>query len=254
MAQVDLSKAPKVNLTKGQTVNLTKDGTSNTDNLTKVFFGAKWGQINHGTKKTITKRVQVGVQEPKGFFGKLFGIHKPIYETRTSEVVVGGRSESVDLDASLLLYNDSKTLIDTVYYGHKRSNDGAISHSGDDLHGTAGSEQEDDNETISIDLTKVNSRAQFIVAILNSFQHHKFDQIPYMKLRIYTGRAGHPEEVLCAYNLENNSSFKGKEAIVLGYFYRSGNGWKFKADGTTSTERSIGEIARGTALDVIRKH
>lgn len=65
MATVDLSKAPKVNLTKGQTVNLTKDGTTNTSNLTKVFFGAKWGQINHGTTKTIQKRVQVGTKEPE---------------------------------------------------------------------------------------------------------------------------------------------------------------------------------------------
>lgn len=254
MATVDLSKAPKVNLTKGQTVNLTKDGTSNTANLTNVFFGAKWGQINHGTKKTVQKKVQVGTKEPEGFFGKLFGIRKPVYETRTEEVLVSGHTESVDLDASLLLYDSNKSLIDTVYFGHKRSNDGAISHSGDDLHGTAGSEKEADNETISIDLTRVTSRAQFIVAILNSYQHHKFDQIPYMKLRIYTGRAGRPDEVLCAYNLENNDTFKGKEAIVLGYFYRSGNGWKFKADGTTSKETSIGSIARGTALEVVRKH
>lgn len=77
---------------------------------------------------------------------------------------------------------------------------------------------------------------------------------PYIRLRIYTGRAGRPDEVLCAYNLENNSTFKGKEAMVLGYFYRSGDGWKFKADGTTSKETSIGAIARGTALEVIRKH
>ena len=254
MATVDLSKAPKVNLTKGQTVNLTKDGTSNTANLTNVFFGAKWGQINHRTKKTVQKKVQVGTKEPEGFFGKLFGIRKPIYETRAEEVLVSRYTESVDLDASLLLYDSNKSLIDAVYFGHRHSNDGAISHSGDDLHGTSGSEQEQDNETISIDLTRVTSRAQFIVAILNSYQHHKFDQIPYMKLRIYTGRAGRPEEVLCAYNLENNSSFIGKEAIVLGYFYRSGNGWKFKADGTTSKETSISAIARGSALEVIRKH
>lgn len=254
MATVVLSKVPKVNLTKGQTVNLTKDGTSNTENLTKVFFGAKWGKINHGTKKIVERKVKVGTKEPKGFFGKLFGIRKPIYETRTEEVLTLGYSESVDLDASLLLYNSGLSLIDAVYFAHKQSNDGAILHSGDDLHGTSGREQENDNETISIDLTRVDSRVHFIVAILNSYRHHKFDQIPYMKLRIYTGRVGRPEEVLCAYNLENNSSFVDKEAIVLGYFYRSGNGWKFRANGTTSKETSISAIAKGSALDVIRKH
>ncbi len=235
MAIVDLSKAPKVNLTKGQTVNLTKDGTSNTANLTNVFFGAKWGSIVRGHKEV-----------KDNFLRKLLG--------KVEEVFVPDMNESVDLDASLLLYDDNKSLVDTVYFGHKRSNDGAISHSGDDLHGTAGSEREADNETISIDLTRVTSRTKFIVAILNSYRHHKFDEIPYMKLRIYTGRAGRPDEVLCAYNLENDSTFKGKEAMVLGYFYRSGDGWKFKADGTTSKETSISAIAQGTALEVIRKH
>lgn len=254
MATVNLNKAPKVNLTKGQTVNLTKDGTENTSTLTKVFFGAKWGQINHSTVKQVQKKVLVGTEEPKGFFRKLFGVRTPIYETRTEEVLVSGHTESVDLDASLLIYNEKYSLIDTVYFGHKRSSDGSISHSGDDLHGTAGSEQDSDNETISIDLSKVTPRAKFIVAILNSFQHHKFDEIPYMKLRIYTGKVGNPDEVLCAYNLENNATFKGKEAIVLGYFYRSDNGWKFKADGTTSRGTSISSISRGTALEVIRKH
>lgn len=212
---VNLSKVPKINLTKGQTINLTKDGTSSTEGLTKVFFGAKWGSIIH-----------------KGFFG------------------LGKSVEDVDLDASLLLYDDRKSLVDTVYFGHKTSNDGAIHHSGDDVHGTAGNEQEVDNETISVDLSRVNSRVTHIVAILNSYRHHKFDEIPYMKLRIYTGSAGNPDEVLCAYNLENDSTFKGKEAVVLGHFYRSSEGWKFQADGITSREQSISEIAKGSALRV----
>lgn len=216
---VNISKQPKVNLTKGQSVNLTKDGTSSTEKLNKVFFGAKWGSIVH-----------------KGFLNKLFG---------------GGTTESVDLDASLLMYNKSKVLVDTVYFGNKISKDRSICHSGDDLTGTAGSEGDSDNETISINLSNVAPSVEYIVAILNSYRHHKFDEIPYMKLRIYTGEAGHPDEVLCAYNLENNQSFKGKEAIVLGYFYRTKDGWKFKADGTTSNEPGISAIARGSALEVL---
>lgn len=231
MATVNLNKVPKVNLTKGQTVNLTKDGTSSTSNLTQVFFGAKWGSIIHKTIKG-------------GFLRKLFGKVEEVMST----------PESVDLDASLLIYDKNKNLIDSVYFGHKMSRDGAILHSGDDLTGTVGDEKENDNETISIDLSAISHKAQYIVAILNSYRHHKFDEIPYMKLRIYTGRAGIPDEILCAYNLENNDSFKGKEAIILGYFYRSDNGWKFKADGTTSNESSIRCIADGTALTVINNH
>lgn len=218
MPQVNLSKTPIVNLTKGQVVNLTKDGTSKTSDLTNVFFGAKWGQIQH-----------------KGFLG------------------FGKSYESVDLDATLILYDSSYSVIDTVYYGHKTSRCGAIHHSGDDLTGTSGSELENDNETISINLKDVNPRAKYIVAILNSYRHHKFDEIPYMKLRIYTGRAGNPDEVLCAYNIDNDESFKNKEAVVLGFFYKDASeGWKFRADGTTTNERGIDEIRSGSAKTVIR--
>lgn len=243
-----------VNLTKGQTIYLTKDGTIDSLTLKKVFFGAKWGQINHGITKRVERKVQVGTEEPKGFFRKLFKIRTPIYETKTEEVLVHGFTENVDLDASLLIYDCKNSLIDTVYFGNKCSKDYAISHSGDDITGTAGNEKEADNETISIDLPHITSKAKFVVAILNSYRHHKFDEIPYMKLRIYTGNTGNPDEVLCEYNLENNQTFKGKEAIVLGYFYRFSDGWKFKADGTTSKETSIHEIAKGTALEVISNH
>ena len=212
---VNLTKVPKVNLTKGQSVNLTKDGTDNSEELNKVFFGAKWGSIKHG-----------------GFLG-FFGF-----------------SESVDLDASLICYNSKLRVVDTVYFGKRYSSDGAIRHSGDDLHGST-KESDRDNETISIELSKVRPDVEYIVAILNSFRHHKFDKIPYMKLRIYTGAANYPDEILCAYDIKNNESFKGKEAIVLGYFYRSNGGWKFQADGTTSNEKSIAVISYGTALTVI---
>lgn len=236
MATVNLSKVPRVNLTKGQTVHLTKDGTDNTVGLSQIYFGAKWGSIIHG-------------QQPVkgGFLKRLF--------TRVSNALVEATSvEDVDLDASLLLYDDKCKCVDVVYFGQKMSRDCAIKHSGDDLTGTAGSERDQDNETISINLPKITSKVNYIVAILNSYRHHKFDEIPYMKLRIYTGKLGKPEEILCAYDVQNNESFKGKEAIVLGHFYRTAAGWKFQADGTTSSERSISEIAQGSALNIVRAH
>ena len=195
-----------VNLTQGQVVNLTKESKSG---LTNVFFGAKWGAITHSSH---------------------FGFSK--------------RTEDVDLDASLLIYGSSKTLIDTVYYGHKISRDGAIKHSGDDR---CGGEVDGDNETISIDFSKVASQAQYIVAILNSYTHQKFDEIPYMKLRIYN-----KNETLCSYDVENNSSFKGQEAIVLGVFYKEDGTWQFKADGTLTQERSIDTISNGSAKRLIQ--
>lgn len=242
MATINLSKTPRVNLTKGQVIKLTKDGTETADSLTQVFFGAKWGKITR--TKTVKETKVKG-----GFFKKLFGSGEK--EEVEREVVIS--EESVDLDASLLLYDENRKLIDTVYYGHKTSNDGAINHSGDDLTGTSGSEQEDDNETISINLPRINPVVKYVVAILNSYRHHKFDAIPYIKLRIYSGKAGKPEDILCAYDLANNEDFKGREAIVLGVFTRvSSGGFKFRADGTTTKETSIYSISSGSALKAIQ--
>lgn len=220
MTTINLSKTPKVNLAKGQVVHLTKDGKSTSEKLTNVYFGAKWGSIIHTSKKN--------------FWNRIFG---------SSESTV----ENVDLDASLLLYDEFYKLQDIVYYGKRISDDDAIVHSGDDRQGTSGNEVEYDNETISINFTKVNPDIKFIVAILNSYNHHTFDEIPYMKLRIYTEK-----EVLCDYSVENNQSFINKEAIILGCFYKSEGSWKFKADGTTTQERSIRTISAYSAKEVIK--
>lgn len=55
--------------------------------------------------------------------------------------------------------------------------------------------------------------------------------------------------VLAKYNLDNDSkdpetTFVGREAIVLGYAYRKDGEWKFKALGNTGSWQSIGEIER----------
>lgn len=219
---LNISKTPKINLTKGQSINLTKDGTEGTSNLDKVFFGANWGAIKKGNKS---------------FFSKLFGSDDDV--------------EAVDLDASLLLYDDNNKLLEKVYFGHKVSQLGSIRHSGDDLTGDEGEPDDSDNETITIGLNSIDKKVTKVVAILNSYTHQTFDEIPYIGLRIYTGKVNDPDEVLCAYNLANDDSFAGKEAIVLGHFYRSNSGWLFKADGITSKARSIDEISKTDAKSVL---
>lgn len=208
-----------VNLSKGGRVNLSKDENGNS--LSKLFFGVNWGAIKTG-----------------GFLG------------------FGGSTESVDLDASVVLMDENKRKLETVYFGHKHSSDGAIHHSGDDLTGDTDGDDGIDNETIAVDLDKIRNSVHYVVFILNSYRHHKFDKIPYMGLRIYTTvnnrpvtRPNETPNVLAKYNLNNESNdpettFKGREGIVLGYAYRKDGEWKFKALGNTGTWESIGEIER----------
>lgn len=208
-----------VNLSKGGRVNLSKDENGNS--LSKLFFGVNWGAIKTG-----------------GFLG------------------FGGSIESVDLDASVVLMDENKRKLETVYFGHKHSSDGAIHHSGDDLTGDTDGNDGMDNETIAVDLDKIRNSVHYVAFILNSFRHHKFDKIPYMGLRIYTTANNRPvtrpneaPNVLAKYNLDNESNdpettFKGREGIILGYAYRKDGEWKFKALGNTGTWESIGEIER----------
>lgn len=206
-------------LSKGGRVNLSKDENGNS--LSKVFFGVNWGAI-----------------KSRGFLG------------------FGSGTEAVDLDASVVLMDENKRKLETVYFHHKDSSDGAVHHSGDDLVGDTNGDDGLDNETISVDLNKVRNSVHFIAFILNSYSHQEFDEIPYMGMKIYTTEDGRPAatthstpNILAKYNLENDSkdpetTFQGREGIVLGYAYRKDGEWKFKALGNTGTWQSIGEIER----------
>lgn len=199
-----------INLSKGGRINISKDENGNT--LTKIFFGVNWGAIEKG-----------------GFLG------------------FGKTHEAVDLDASAIMMA-GEVDIETIYFGHKNSSDGAIKHSGDDLVGDIGGDDGKDNEVISVDLSKIRPSVDKVVFILNSYRHHKFDQIPYMGIHIFTGSINNPVN-LAKYNLKNDSNdpdttFVGKEGMILGYAYRKDGEWKFKALGNTGTWTSISNIIR----------
>lgn len=208
-----------INLSKGGRVNLSKDENGNT--LSQLFFGVNWGAIKTG-----------------GFLG------------------FGSSKKAVDLDASVVLLDENKQDVETIYFGNKHSIDGSVHHSGDDLTGDVDGDDEMDNETISVNLNKVNNKIHYIAFILNSYSHQTFDEIPYMRMRIYTTADNRPvssprdtPNILAKYNLENDSNdpettFQNREGIVLGYAYRKNGEWKFKALGNTGTWTSISMIKR----------
>src|SRR3546814_3147277 len=86
--------------------------------------------------------------EAKGFFAKL-----------------SGGTDSIDLDASCLAFDGAGNLVETVWFQKLVSSDGSIRHSGDNLTG----EGDGDDETISIDLTRLPSNVETLV--LRSEEH-----------------------------------------------------------------------------------
>jgi tellurium resistance protein TerZ len=192
-----------INLQKGQRINLEK---SNGSKLQNVCVGINWGAI-----------------EKKGLFG------------------IGKSKEAVDLDASCALFDDTKKLLDVVYFGNLKSKDNSIKHSGDDLTGDMGGDDGLDNEVITLDFSKLNPVVTHVAFVLNSFRGHDFGTIPFASIRIYEGTPKRVNEIFANYDIANGANFAGHVSMVMGVFYKKNNEWKFNAVGEPTKDKKLEE-------------
>jgi tellurium resistance protein TerZ len=72
-----------------------------------------------------------------------------------------------------------------VFYNNLKSPRGAVVHSGDDLTGGVGGDDELDNEIISVNLDQLSPQADQLVFVLNSYNEQDFAIIPFARIRIY---------------------------------------------------------------------
>ena len=135
-----------------------------------------------------------------------------------------------DLDASaFILGENGKILADEyfVFYNNLASPDGAVEHTGDNLTG----EGEGDDESIKIDLSKIDPRAtaiNFVVTIHKADERRQnFGQVRNAFIRIYNTATG--EEIM-RYDLDED--FSVETAVEFGRLYKRGGAWKFEAIGT----------------------
>lgn len=250
-----------ISLKKGKTISLKKVSASG-KKYKYIFTGLKWG------KKPIYSTLSTTVSTEKkiytgNFFQRLlkigpFRIENNVIDDSNDRYLMGHKD--VDLDSSILIYNSSKNLIETICYYNKNNNNKSIIHFGDDVRGgNKGKNQ--DNEIISLDFSKFPKDYKYVAVILNSYSHETFDEIPYVKMRIYTSDIPTPyteKELLAEFNLsniegdENDFEGKGNEALVLGVFVRvSGDDWEFKSVGKFTKERSISSMSSGSVQRVI---
>ena len=199
-----------VSLKKGQKISLSKNG----EKLKKIEVGLGWAQ------RVENVQVKVG-----GFFG--FG-----GRMETKRV-----TEDVDLDASCILYNNSKTAVDTVFFKQLRSQDGSVVHSGDDRAG--GGTDADPNETIIVDLEKVPSSVQSIVFVVNSYSGETFRGIPSAFCNVVDKLK---KTEFARYDLAvSGGDVRG---FIVAKVYRHKGEWKFHAIGETAsgTQRTVRDI------------
>lgn len=134
-----------------------------------------------------------------------------------------------DLDASaFMLGENGKLPADEffVFYNNLISPDEALVHTGDNLTG----EGEGDDESIEIDLTKIDPRIKeicFVVTIHKADERRQnFGQVRNAFIRIYNTDTG--EEIL-RYDLDED--FSVETAVEFGSLYKRNGEWKFRAIG-----------------------
>jgi stress response protein SCP2 len=80
---------------------------------------------------------------------------------------------NVDLDASAIVIGARGKKVDSVWFMSQNACSGAIGHSGDNLTGHGGG----DDEMISVDLERLPADVQAVVFTVNSFQGQKFTDV-----------------------------------------------------------------------------
>lgn len=194
-----------ISLQKGQRISLEKISGGA---LQKLCVGANWGAI-----------------EKKGLLG-------------------GKKMVAVDLDLSVALFNSNKDLVDLVYFGQLRAKKGGIKHSGDDTEGDIDGDDGLDNEVVEIDLAAVDSNADQIVFILNSYKNQDFKEIPFASVRIYEGTPTRVDSVVASYDVANDEKFSGSVAMIMGKMYRHNGAWKFSAVGDGNKDKELKQVVK----------
>ena len=144
----------------------------------------------------------------------------------------GSRELEVDLDASAVMFADQQP-VDVAFFNHLRSNDGSVTHTGDNRTGHG----DGDDESIMVDLPRVPAHVNTIFLTVTSYEGHTFEQIENAFCRLVDETNG---QELARYTLSGGYP---AQAMVMAKLVRHGNGWGLQA---------IGEAAAGrTALDLV---
>lgn len=189
-----------VNLSKGQTVSLEKAGAP----LIKAIMGLGWD-----------------VRQPKGL-ARMFG---------------GGGGDGIDLDASCLVFDAERQLIDTVWFRQLKSRDGSIVHTGDNRTGAG----DGDDEQIVVDLQALPATAATLVFTVSSFQGDTFDRIENAYCRLVDASGG---TEMARYDLSGSGAHTGQ---VMAKLFRTPRGWDMQAIGERTRGRTVQDLLPAVA-------
>jgi tellurium resistance protein TerZ len=186
-----------VTLQKGQKVSLVKAGGGS---LIRVRMGLGWDAA-----------------PKKGFFGS--------------------RPQTIDLDASCLLFDGLGNLTDAVWFRQLRSKDGSVLHTGDNTTGAG----DGDDESIRVDLSGIPPQVSQLIFTVNSFTGQDFTQIENAFCRLVDETTG---QEIARYDLSGGGPHS---AQIMAKVSRDAQGWSMTAIGAPAAGRTFQHLLPAVA-------
>ncbi|MEU2541908.1 TerD family protein [Streptomyces iakyrus] len=148
------------------------------------------------------------------------------------------RGKDIDLDASVIAYGPQRNHIDSCYFGKLQIVGGAIRHSGDNLTGEGGG----DDETIMVDLGRLPQEVTGLVFTVNSFSGQKFTEVAKAYCRLLDGTTG---EELVRFDLTGAEPQTG---VMMAKLIRQFSGeWEMTALGDFVKSRTVRGMVKPAA-------
>ncbi|GGO49994.1 MULTISPECIES: TerD family protein [Streptomyces] len=148
------------------------------------------------------------------------------------------RGKDIDLDASVIAYGPQRNHIDSCYFGKLKILKGAIKHSGDNLTGEGGG----DDEVIVVDLGALPQDVTGLVFTVNSFSGQKFTEVAKAYCRLIDGATG---EELVRFDLTNAEAQTG---VMMAKLVRQFTGeWDMTAMGDFVKSRTVRGMVKPAA-------
>ncbi|WP_155054974.1 TerD family protein [Streptomyces blattellae] len=148
------------------------------------------------------------------------------------------RGKDIDLDASVIAYGPQRNHIDSCYFGKLQIVNGAIRHSGDNLTGEGGG----DDEVITVDLGRLPQEVTGLVFTVNSFSGQKFTEVAKAYCRLLDASTG---EELVRFDL---TSAEPQTGVMMAKLIRQFSGeWEMTAMGDFVKSRTVRGMVKPAA-------
>ncbi|MFE9437533.1 TerD family protein [Streptomyces sp. NPDC006602] len=145
------------------------------------------------------------------------------------------RGKDIDLDASVIAYGPQRNHIDSCYFGKLSIVGGAIKHSGDNLTGEGGG----DDEVIVVDLGRLPQEVTGLVFTVNSFSGQKFTEVAKAYCRLLDAASG---EELVRFDL---TSAEPQTGVLMAKLIKQFSGeWEMTALGDFVKARTVRNMVK----------